>query len=535
MADGYFVGINWNRDGGETGGDFTDVGEDVTDDVLRKGPVTFQYGRDQARALSPPRVGAIAFTLCNADRQYSPENPDSPISSDVSPAAQIKVEETIDGTVYPLMRGRIDTFSVNTRRRDRSVQITGFDDLALLRGKKITASMRQAERTGRLIVVILDEIGWVGPRDVDLGATHVPWWWANNADAFDLVTQLLRAEGPPAVAYIDPSGSFVFRDRHHRLLRPTSLTPQATFAVEALECDSPPVTGVPYIDPFEYEIGWRDIVNDIRIPVAERVPAPGIGTVWESDDTISMTAGEGRQVVIETSDPFLEAQDITVAAGDIVFTGAGTPSVLLSARSGESITLLITAVGGAINITYLRLRARLLPVARTAQVVLTDSTSISRHGDRTYPEDVPWVGRHDALAVAQILLAQYAERRPTVSVQIVSSDEATHLQAVTRTISDLITVRNDELGLLGNFYIENLQHTLARMVAQDTCPGPVHYATFGCEQAGAVAATNPFTFDEVGAGFDDGTFGFIVADDPTTVFIFDHATQGQFDVGRFGT
>jgi hypothetical protein len=25
------------------------------------------------------------------------------------------------------------------------------------------------------------------------------------------------------------------------------------------------------------------------------------------------------------------------------------------------------------------------------------------------------------------------------------------------------------------------------------------------------------------------------ADNPSTVFIFDHATQGQFDVGKFGT
>lgn len=290
-----------------------------------------------------------------------------------------------------------------------------------------------------------------------------------------------------------------------------------------------------YIEPFEYEIGWRDIVNNVRVAVSERVPAPGIGTVWESDDTITISPGETRQVVMETSDPFLEAQDLTVADGDIVFTGAGTVSVQLSQHSGQSTTAYILASGAAVTITYLRLRARSLPVARTTQVVVTDSTSIARHGDRTNPDDVPWVGQHDALAVAQILVARYAERLPTVSVRLVSSDQATHLQQVQRTISDLLTVRNSELGLNSDYYIENIQHTLARMVADGTCPGPVHYAVFGCEQSTSVATANPFTFDVVGAGFDDGVFDALVADNPSTVFVFDHATQGQFDVGKFGT
>jgi hypothetical protein len=82
MTDGYTVAIDWDGDG-----DYTDPGENVTDDVLQRGVVTFQYGRDSSRALSPPRVGAIGFTLCNADRLYSPENPDSPIANDVAPPA----------------------------------------------------------------------------------------------------------------------------------------------------------------------------------------------------------------------------------------------------------------------------------------------------------------------------------------------------------------------------------------------------------------------------------------------------------------
>jgi hypothetical protein len=289
-----------------------------------------------------------------------------------------------------------------------------------------------------------------------------------------------------------------------------------------------------FIPPFEYSHGWRDIVNDVVLAVEERRPDAALSAVWESTSTISLAIGQSATVDVQASEPFLDAQDIEDGY-DIIYNGAGIPSTLLSRRSGQSAAITITAIGGSLTVTYLRLRARSVPVVRTVQVAAADSTSITRHGQRTYPEEAPWAATGDALAVAQLLLAAYSERRPTVSMRIVSSDLPHHLQIVERQISDLITIRHGELGLHGDFYIENIGHTLARMVGQDDCPGPVHYATFGCERSGVVVPDNPFTFDVAGAGFDDGVFDPTAADNPETVFIFDHATQGQFDVGLFGT
>lgn len=289
-----------------------------------------------------------------------------------------------------------------------------------------------------------------------------------------------------------------------------------------------------FISPFEYSHGWRDIVNDIVFAVEERQPDAALSAVWESTSTISLAIGQSVTVDVQASDPFLDAQDIDDGT-DIIYSGAGIPTVLLSRRSGQSAAITITAVGGSLTVTYLRLRARSVPVARTIQVAAADSTSITRHGQRTYPDEAPWAGQHDALAVAQLLLAAYSERRPTVSLRIVSSDLAHHLQVVGRQISDLITIRNGELGLHADFFIENVQHTLARMAGEDDCPGPVHYATFGCERSGVVVPDNPFTFDVAGAGFDDGVFDPTAADNPENVFIFDDPVQGQFDFGRFGT
>jgi hypothetical protein len=289
-----------------------------------------------------------------------------------------------------------------------------------------------------------------------------------------------------------------------------------------------------FIRPFGYEHGWRDIVNSAVFPVDERRPDTSLSVVWETTTAISLTIGESTTVQVQASEPFRDAQDIADGT-DIVYTGTGVPVVLLSRRSGQSTTITITAAGGTVNIASLQLRARSVPVTRVVEVTSTDSTSIARHGERSYPDDVPWVNQHDALAVGQLLLAAYAERRPTVSLRIVSSDLAHHLQVVSRQISDRVTIRNSELGLYADFFIETVGHTLARMAGQDTCPGPVHYATFGCERSGVVVPDNPFTFDKAGAGFDDGVFDPSGFDNPDSVFIFDHATQGQFGTGKFGT
>lgn len=227
LPEGYTVAVDWAGDG-----DFDDTYDDVTDDVLARGAVVFSYGRDQARQLAPPKVGSLAMTLCNAHRIYSPENTDSPIADDMSPAAPVKVETVYGDVLYPLFTGRVDDLDVHPDRGDRSIDITALDLLSLLQGVKISTELYQAQRTGALMGIILDQVGWTGPRDLDLGATFVPWWWLEEADAFGAMTDLLASEGPPSIAYVAPDGTFIFRDRHHRLLRAASLAPQAVFAAK---------------------------------------------------------------------------------------------------------------------------------------------------------------------------------------------------------------------------------------------------------------------------------------------------------------
>jgi hypothetical protein len=296
-------------------------------------------------------------------------------------------------------------------------------------------------------------------------------------------------------------------------------------------------TDLTFIEPFGYSHGWRDIVNTVNFDIDERHPQSAFAVVWESNDTTVLTIGQAVQIQAKASDPFRDAQDLAVGS-DIVFSGAGTVATTLSRRSGQSTTITITAIGGTITITHLQVRARPVPVARTVKVAATDSVSVQQHGQRSNPGDAPWAGANDAAAIAGLLLAHYAQRRPTVSLRLVSSDHEHLLQILTRTISDMITIGHAELGLDADFHIESLQHTIARMPSSDedpACAPRVHYAVLGCERSGLIVPGNPFTFDVAGRGFDDGVFDPTAADDPASVFIFDHPTQGQFDYGRFGT
>lgn len=293
-----------------------------------------------------------------------------------------------------------------------------------------------------------------------------------------------------------------------------------------------------FLPPFGYSHGWRDIVNDVSFDVEERQPEASYAVVWESTDTIALTLGQSIQVQAKAADPFREA--LTPVAGtDVIFAGAGTVSTLISRRSGQSTVITVTAVGGTVTITRLQLRARPVPVARTVKVSAADSVSVQRHGQRSNPDDAPWASAHDAAAIAQLLLAHYAQRRPSVQLRLVSSDHDHLLQILTRTISDMVTISHGELGLSAGFHVESIEHTITRMPSEEEalaeCGPRVHYATLGCERTGLIVPQNPFTFDVAGSGFDDGVFDPSAADSPEHVFIFDHATQGRFDSGRFGT
>jgi hypothetical protein len=505
-------------------------GDDVTDDIITQ--VAFTYGRDQDRQLSPGSIGNAAFSVNNSTRRYSPEYAASPLFGTLDPARPMQGEVTWQGNSYPLFTGRIDDYTIKADRDDRTVDFTFLDGLSLLQGVKLSTGVYASLRTGDVVNTILDLAGWTGPRDIDTGATIIKFWWAEGTDAFSAIQEIVKSEGPPSIAYAAPDGTFVFRDRHHRLQRGESTASQATYTAAAVDCTaSPPATGYDFTKPFVYSHGWRDIINTVSFDVTERSIDPAYTAVWTSDSSLSLSIGESVEINVSGSDPFVNA--ITPVAGtDYTTSGAGTIAATLDRTSGSSVKITLLAIGGSVVVSALQLRAQAIPVVRSVKVSRMDTGSISAHGERTYPDQAPWANAQDAAAIANMILLHYAQRRPTVQLRVVTSDPNHFLQVLLRTISDRIHIKNDEVGLDDDFFVERVTHTISRinMVGR----APVHAVVLGCERQ-LDNDVNPFRFDVRGAGFDQGVFDPVTADDATAVFIFDDPIQGQFDTGLFGT
>lgn len=511
MAATYSAYVDWDGDG-----DFSDTGEDVSSRTLARTDVVIRYGRDQARALSPTAVGEARLELDNTSRDYSPENASSPLAGDVLPGRPVLIEATLSAVDYTLFRGHLDDFNILPDRSARSVDVTCLDPLAKLRGVRVTTDLHQGLQTGQAIGLLLDAADWPADlRDLDPGATTIGWWWMDDADAFDALMQLVDSEGPPALVTADGDGRVVFRDRHHRLTRAASTTSQATFSDEAEPAFSPPLV---------YDHGWRDIVNAVSFSVPVRSPAGILDAVWSAQGQHSILDGQTVPISARATDPFIGA--VTPEADVDYQLLSGTVTMTLSRTSGQALTVFVTATGGPAVIADLQVRAYPLETAATVLVSAEDTTSIARYGRRSLPSgrDPVWAGIHDAGAIADLILAQRAERLPTVTITLKGSSDTRLTQQLTRDLSDRVRIVDDETGLDADCYIEQITHTL-------TDAGKLHITSFGCEKA-AEPVTGVLILDDAALGLlNTATLGGIGQSDPDTVFLLDDASQGQLDTG----
>lgn len=191
--------------------------------------VHIQYGRDQARSLQPVAPGTAEFDVDNVSRTYSPENTSSTLYGLLGPGREMLIEATYGDKVYALFNGSIDDFDIDPNAGSWKATFSGLDGLARLKNMPASTAVYPAVRSGEAIGLLLDAIGWEGARDLDPGGTTIRWWCAETDDAFSELEAIVAAEGPAAFVTIGIDGEFIFRDRHHRLIRDASVSVQATF------------------------------------------------------------------------------------------------------------------------------------------------------------------------------------------------------------------------------------------------------------------------------------------------------------------
>jgi hypothetical protein len=512
MPATYKLFIDWKGNG-----NFTDPGDDVTARVLdQRQPLSVQYGRDQARQLSPTTPGQFAFMLNNISRDYSPENTSSPLAGYVVSGRHVQLVAFSGASNTVIFDGYLDDFTIQPGINDRSVPASCLDALGRLRGVTVTTPLYQGLRTGDAVNAVLDAAGWpAAARDIDSGATYMPMWWLDNGDAFDALADLCNAEGAPALVTVDAAGRIVFRDRHHRLTRAASLTSQATWRSSGTEpCISDPVT---------YNHGWKEIVNTISMDVPIRQIDTDLSVVWSSVGVLTLNAGDTLTITAGAGSPFTGA---VVPVQDTDYTLiSGSLSVSLGQASGQSTTIALTSAGGAV-VQNLQLRAQAIQ-APTITVTVTDAQSVAKYGPKSMDSSrLPtWANQYDALAVLTLTVAKRAERVPTLQVTMRGAGGAARLaECLGRDLSDRVHLTESLTGLDSDCFIEQIAHSVGQ-------GGTEHVTTFGAEKAQPIP-TNVFTFDTAGQGFDQGVFGGGGLDNPATMFRFDTTGQG-FDQGFF--
>lgn len=524
---GYQAGIGWSG-----GPDFTGVLEDVSSYVTKQEAVVASWGRSDPWTSSDTATGKLDFTLLNNSRQFSPENGGSPIFS--LPHTGVPVRFTDGGT--GIFTGELNAYEVATSRAEKTFAVSASDGWGRLGATQLSTAVYQGMRTGDLIGVILDAVGWpAAARDLDSGATLVPYWWAEGQDAKTAVDDLVASEGLPAIAYVR-NGLFTFRDRHHRLTRTASLVSQGTYTQKtpagAIGTDFKILK-----DTFVYNDGVDRIINNATLQVTPRFPSPE-SVVWSTTDPIVLASTEVRQFIIQANDPCILLQVPSPTFPYIVDDAAtldyvldsGTISFTLSRTSGQSAILTATAGGGGAQIsTGLRLRGTALTQGSTQQFTAIDAISQAKYEINQWPDpSAPWAYFYDAQAIVDQMVSTYAYPAPTVQFQIEGRLSAgTHARIIATDVGDRITVVNDEMGMNDDFHIEQVTHTVQQL-------GVRHIQTVGAQAAPQVQATNPFQFDVAGHGFDQGQFTAFAGNNPSTMFRFDAAGVG-FDQGVFAS
>lgn len=515
---GYFLGVDWSRQ--QT---YANALEDVTGYVDDE-ELVVSYGRDTARTTAASTAASFGFNLTNGKpgsvRYFSPENTSSPITGKIWPGTPAVLRRTLAGTTYTLFDGELDTLEVDPDDPAETFSAVALDAWGKPGAEQLSTPLYTGVRTGDAIAVILDAIGWTGPRDLDPGATVMPYWWEDGTDAATAVQKLVDSEGPPAIAYV-AGGVFTFRDRHHRVLNSASTTSQATFAL-TIPAPSAPGSFKIRAKSFTYDHGLKNLANAAVFEVDQRKPSEP-ARIWETDDTFSLGVNEAYTIDIKPGDPFTAALVPREGPEYTVLSGTVTPS--LSRTSGQSLVLTLTAGGAGAVVQGMAVIATLIPVARTVKVSEEDTGSVALRGRQTWPGTAPWANVYDARVIAQKIVSVYGTNRPLVTFEIENLDDTYLTQILARKISDRITIRNDKIGLNADFIIERITHTIGTKFQ-------VHRARFHCQVVDPAQPANQLTFDVAGKGFNDGAFGINGIDSASTVFRFDVAGRG-FDDGRF--
>lgn len=303
------------------------------------------------------------------------------------------------------------------------------------------------------------------PRHIDSGLTTMDWWWLDNEDALQALEAIKNTEGPGAALYEDPTGAIVFKNRHARSTDTRSTVVQTTFTDSTEPKPS---------SPFFYDPGLKDVINRCEIETVRR-EAQTVEEVWAYGETITIGAGETRQLVARANDPFQNAVTPSSGGSDYTVVSGTLDTVTLDRDSGAQVTISLYSASGC-TISDLRMRAEPVEVVNTTVVSSTidASTSETDYGVSTYRLPTRReISANVAQDFANAVVAYYQDGRPTIQMMVEANFATARKVAVlTREISDRVHVTiGDDID--EDMFVEHVTH--------DIHTTGMHFTTFALE------------------------------------------------------
>jgi hypothetical protein len=340
MSIPFSVLVDWNSDQ-----DYSDTGEDVSDDVDSGSVVFARRGKDQVRSFAPPRAGEFGATLHNLDKDYSPLYASSPLFGNLGPNKLVRwtragatlVDEELlledgdgflleDGDELLLEEGAGNLPVISTcilddlpqYPSDKKVGLPALGTLSRLVGKNISTAVYQDITTSEALDILLDTAGWPDTeRAIDVGSKTLNWWVLDDQDAFAAMVALYLTEGPAASVYESREGYFVFENNTSRATITRSTVAQHTF-----EDDEMPLLGL------EYNPNFKSVIAACVLTVVER-QAQAKQEVWNYGTDLVLGNDESKRIEVRgSSEFFINAATPSAVGSNTIFSL--TPSATLT-------------------------------------------------------------------------------------------------------------------------------------------------------------------------------------------------------------
>lgn len=244
-------------------------------------------------------------------------------------------------------------------------------------------------------------------RKIATGTRDAEHWWAGTINgpvtARNAIEQAVITEGPNALLFEDGGGALVFRDDDWLTTNARGVTIQATF-------DNTPGSGSPHFfgTPMRLraELSVLNLAEQtiVNYGVLEGVIFGNNDHVWTAGETeFTVASGESKILRVthntsntppgldQTGNPLhdLHQPDKTRSPeADYSVTGGGTESFSFDRTMGASVLLTVSASGGSVTISDLKVWGRALSADSESAQSFSDAGSQASYGERALSPSV---------------------------------------------------------------------------------------------------------------------------------------------------